>query len=48
VECVPPQTVQADGEVRGTTPFEVCVQPRAARVLRPRREGPDRAARRGA
>lgn len=38
IACDPPQTVQTDGEVRGHTPMEVCVEPRAARLLRPRRD----------
>jgi YegS/Rv2252/BmrU family lipid kinase len=38
VECDPPQTVQADGEVRGRSPVEIVVEPRAARLLRPRRD----------
>lgn len=36
VDCTPVQSVQADGEVRGTTPLDVHVEPRAARLLRPR------------
>lgn len=35
IECDPPQAVQSDGELRGTTPIEVRVAPRAARLLRP-------------
>lgn len=38
IECDPPQTVQSDGELRGMTPIDVRVAPRAARLLRPRRE----------
>jgi YegS/Rv2252/BmrU family lipid kinase len=37
IECDPPQDVQSDGELRGTTPIDVRVAPRAARLLRPRR-----------
>jgi diacylglycerol kinase family enzyme len=37
VECTPPQAIQTDGELRGTTPFEVRVEPRAVRLLAPRR-----------
>jgi len=36
IECDPPQAVQSDGELRGQTPIEVRVAPRAARLLRPR------------
>lgn len=36
ISCEPAQTVQTDGEVRGRTPVEVRVEPRAARLLRPR------------
>ncbi len=35
IECDPPQIFQADGEVLGTTPFSVRVDPLAARVLLP-------------
>jgi YegS/Rv2252/BmrU family lipid kinase len=35
IECDPPQVYQADGEVLGTTPFTVRVEPLAARVLIP-------------
>ena len=35
VTCDPPQLVQADGEVIGTTPFEACVEPAAAMLLVP-------------
>ena len=34
IECDPPQMVQSDGELRGRTPIEVRVAPRAARLLR--------------
>ena len=37
VDCTPPQAVQTDGELRGETPFEVRVEPRAIRLLAPRR-----------
>lgn len=37
IECDPPQAVQSDGELRGRTPIDVRVAPRAARLLRPRR-----------
>ena len=36
IECDPPQAVQSDGEMRGQTPIDVRVAPRAARLLRPR------------
>jgi YegS/Rv2252/BmrU family lipid kinase len=36
VECDPPQDAQADGELVGTTPVEVEVDPHAARLLLPR------------
>jgi diacylglycerol kinase family enzyme len=36
IECSPPQVVQADGEVLGTTPFTVRVEPLAATLLVPR------------
>lgn len=35
IECHPPQLYQADGEILGTTPFGVRVEPLAARVLMP-------------
>lgn len=35
IECEPPQSYQADGELLGTTPFSVRVEPLAARVLLP-------------
>jgi YegS/Rv2252/BmrU family lipid kinase len=38
VECTPPQSVQTDGELRGETPLEVRVEPRAVRLLVPRRD----------
>ena len=41
VECTPPQAVQTDGELRGDTPVEVRVEPRAVRLLHPRRAGRD-------
>jgi len=37
VETIPPRAVQADGELLGTTPFEVTVEPQAAQLLVPRR-----------
>lgn len=37
VETVPPRPAQADGELLGPTPFTVQVEPRAARLLVPRR-----------
>jgi diacylglycerol kinase (ATP) len=37
VETDPPRTYQADGELLGTTPFEVEVEPLAATLLVPRR-----------
>ena len=37
VETVPPRPAQADGELLGPTPFAVRVEPRAARLLVPRR-----------
>jgi diacylglycerol kinase (ATP) len=36
VSCDPPQIYQADGEILGTTPFEVRVDPLAAHILLPR------------
>jgi YegS/Rv2252/BmrU family lipid kinase len=36
IECYPPQDAQADGELIGTTPVEIEVHPRAARLLLPR------------
>jgi diacylglycerol kinase family enzyme len=36
IECDPPQDAQADGELVGTTPLELTVDPRAARLLLPR------------
>jgi diacylglycerol kinase (ATP) len=35
ITCDPPQIYQADGEILGTTPFEVRVEPLAARLLLP-------------
>jgi YegS/Rv2252/BmrU family lipid kinase len=37
VETEPPRAAQADGELLGATPFAVQVEPRAARLLVPRR-----------
>ena len=37
VETKPPRLVQADGELVGTTPFDVTVEPLAASLLMPRR-----------
>jgi diacylglycerol kinase (ATP) len=37
VETTPPMPWQADGDVMGTTPFNVVVEPRAVRLLVPRR-----------
>ncbi len=36
IECSPPQLIQADGEVLGSTPFTVRVDPLAATLLVPR------------
>jgi len=36
IECDPPQLYQADGELLGTTPYAVRVEPLAARLLVPR------------
>ncbi|HEY2898047.1 MAG TPA: diacylglycerol kinase family protein [Gemmatimonadaceae bacterium] len=36
IECDPPQLYQADGELLGTTPYSVRVEPLAARLLVPR------------
>jgi YegS/Rv2252/BmrU family lipid kinase len=36
IECEPPQDAQADGELVGTTPIELQVEPHAARLLLPR------------
>jgi YegS/Rv2252/BmrU family lipid kinase len=38
VETTPAKPWQADGELMGTTPFEVVVEPRAVRLLVPRRD----------
>lgn len=35
IECHPPQDAQADGELVGTTPLDIEVMPRAARLLLP-------------
>ncbi len=43
IECDPPQLYQADGEILGTTPFAVRVEPLAARVLLPSRSLPSAA-----
>jgi diacylglycerol kinase family enzyme len=37
VETTPPMTWQADGEIMGTTPFNVVVEPLAVRMLIPAR-----------
>ncbi|HMA22974.1 MAG TPA: hypothetical protein VKP00_03240, partial [Gemmatimonadaceae bacterium] len=37
VETTPPMPWQADGELMGTTPFDVIVEPRALRLIVPRR-----------
>jgi diacylglycerol kinase (ATP) len=37
LETMPPQMGQADGELVGNSPFEVTVEPRAGRVLLPKR-----------
>jgi YegS/Rv2252/BmrU family lipid kinase len=36
ISCTPDQVLQADGEMRGRSPFEVSVDPLAARLLVPR------------
>ncbi len=36
VECDPPQLFQADGEIIGSTPFDVVVEPHAARLILPK------------
>jgi diacylglycerol kinase family enzyme len=36
VETIPPRLGQADGELIGDSPFEVTVEPLAARVLVPK------------
>jgi diacylglycerol kinase family enzyme len=33
IDCDPPQLYQADGELLGTTPYTVRVEPLAARLL---------------
>lgn len=38
VECDPPQLYQADGELLGTTPYSVLVEPLAARLLVAKRD----------
>jgi diacylglycerol kinase family enzyme len=38
IECDPPQLYQADGELLGTTPYSVHVEPLAARLLVARRD----------
>ena len=38
IACDPPQLYQADGELLGTTPYSVRVQPLAARLLVARRD----------
>jgi diacylglycerol kinase family enzyme len=38
IECDPPQLYQADGEILGTTPYTVRVEPLAARLLVARRD----------
>lgn len=38
IECDPPQLYQADGELLGTTPYSVRVEPLAARLLVPKRD----------
>jgi diacylglycerol kinase (ATP) len=38
IECDPPQLYQADGELLGTTPYSVRVEPLAARLLVARRD----------
>ncbi len=37
IETLPPRVAQADGELLGQTPFEICVEPLAAQLLIPRR-----------
>ena len=48
IETDPPRTVQADGELLGSTPFEVAVEPLAAQLLVPRRRVASDGARGGA
>ena len=38
IDCDPPQLYQADGEILGTTPYSVRVEPLAARLLVARRD----------
>jgi diacylglycerol kinase family enzyme len=38
IETSPPRIGQADGELLGNSPFEIMVEPLAARVLVPRRK----------
>lgn len=38
IECDPPQLYQADGEILGTTPYSIRVEPLAARLLVVRRD----------
>jgi diacylglycerol kinase family enzyme len=38
IECDPPQLYQADGELLGTTPYTIRVEPLAARLLVARRD----------
>lgn len=38
IDCDPPQLFQGDGELLGTTPYSIRVQPLAARLLVPRRD----------
>jgi diacylglycerol kinase family enzyme len=38
IQCDPPQLYQADGELLGTTPYSVRVEPLAARLLVPKRD----------
>jgi len=40
IETDPPRLAQADGELLGMTPLEIEVEPRAVRLLVPRRPGP--------